>query len=425
MSKSFKRVLGLLVIVLLVFASLHTVAQDDVTLLVWDQHGGPADGAANTLYERFMEMHPHITIERDVFTGADLNTLVPTAMAGGTGPDLAYYDISEARSVFRAGLFQPLDSFADAYGWRERFFPAGLQWSIIDGLIAALGLEYEFVGVFVNDTLFEQEGLEVPTTLDETLAFCEAAAELGYVPFAHGQNPGWQAYFSFTMPLHNMVGVEFMENLLFNNEGSWTDDDIVRAVEIVTRDMRDAGCFLDDVNGLDWQGQQELFFSGEAMLFPTGTWVVGEILESTEGTFEVSMVPFPAIEEGGDRIYTTGMGSAYFMSAATEHAEEAAMLLDFLFSQEAGEVWIDVAGFIPPVPVDTSNLELQPLKAFVLETLELAGTGQGDTQLGYNVDLVAPAEFNTMMREGFQAVMAGDKAALEQLEDLQALWDAG
>ncbi len=416
--------LALLITLIFLMTTFGLIAQEPVTLVVWDQHGGPADEAANVIYQMFMDQNPGIVIEREVYAGNDLRTLAPTALASGSGPDVVYFDVSPARESFRSGLMLALDDYAEQFGWHDRFFPAGLQWTIIDEQIAALGLEYEFVGVFVNSDLMEEQGFEVPTTLEETLVFCQAASEAGFVPFAHGQNPGWQTYFSFTMPLHNVMGVERMTEMLFGDEADWTQPDVVRAVEIWDRDMRDAGCFLDDVNGLDWQGQQDLFYAGEALLFPTGTWVVGEILENMPGT-NVEMVPFMAVEEGGPRVYTTGMGSAFFISSATEHPDEAALFLDFLFSDEAALIWIEQAGFIPPISVDTSDLELESLKGFVLDTLQAAGMGESDIQLGYNVDLVAPQTFNEMMRDGFQAVMAGIKTPEEQLEDLQRLWDEG
>lgn len=419
-----KVALGVAVVALLSIVTAGPMAaQEAVTLLVWDQHGDAAATAVETIYNGFMEKYPHITIERELVPLEQLRATARTALASGTGPDVMYHDVTPGRELFRAGLLLPLDEYAEQYGWRDRFFPAGLQWTLVDDQISGLGLEYEFVGVFVNKTIFEEEGWEVPQTLDQLLAYCQDAKEKGYVPVAHGQNPGWQNYFSFTMPVHNVVGVEAMRQLLFEGEGRWDTPEMVRAVEVFDRDMRDAGCFVEDVNGLDWQGQQDLFFAGEAPLFPTGTWVVGEILNNMPD-YEVEMMPFPAIEEGGNRVYTAGMGSAYFISASTEHPDEAALFLDYIFSEEAVKIWIEDAGFIPPVQADTSGLDVPPLLQFVLETLQAAGKGEGDVQLGWNVDLLVPEEFDTMMRDGFQAVMADLKTPEEQLADLQAIWEA-
>ena len=46
-------------------------------------------------------------------------------------------------------------------------------------------------------------------------------------------------------------------------------------------------------------------------------------------------------------------------------------------------------------------------------------------QFGYNVDVLAPPEFNDMMQNGFQAILAGDKTPEQQAADLQAAWQEG
>ena len=46
-------------------------------------------------------------------------------------------------------------------------------------------------------------------------------------------------------------------------------------------------------------------------------------------------------------------------------------------------------------------------------------------QFGYNVDVLAPPEFNDAMQNGFQAILAGDKTPEQQAADLQAAWEEG
>ena len=172
-----------------------------------------------------------------------------------------------------------------------------------------------------------------PTFLKESVSLY---VDRLYDGTAHGQNPVWQTFFSFTMPLHNTVGVEWVEQRVFNNEGTWEDAGVVQALSTVYRDMRDANCFDPDLNGLDWDTQQSIFFSGEAPLFPTGTWIVGGILQNMPDA-NVTMMPFPQLVEDMPRVYTVGMGSAWFISDATEQADAAAKFLDFINSEVVGQ----------------------------------------------------------------------------------------
>ena len=74
-----------------------------------------------------------------------------------------------------------------------------------------------------------------------------------------------------------------------------------------------------------------------------------------------------------------------------------------------------------PVTIDTSTLEASPLLTTVIEVLNSAAAGE--IQLGYNIDVLVPPEFNDAMKTGFQAMLAGDKTAEEQAADMQAAWE--
>lgn len=398
---------------------------EKVTLLVWDQFGGAdVSPAVDQIYASFMEQHPNIEIQREIVPLEQLRATARTALAAGAGgPDVLYHDVTPTRELIDAGLILNLDEYAAEYGWKDRLYATGLSWTTIENKLWGLGLESEFVGVFYNETLFAQEGLEVPQTLEEVLEFCQIATERGYVPLAHSQNPGWQNYFSFTMPLHNTVGVETMRSLLFEHQGRWDSDEIIQGVKTFYEEMKAAGCFVEDLNALDFAGAIDLFTSGEAFMLPTGTWVVSGLLEFAKEN-EVKMMPWFDLPGDVGRIYTMGMGSAYYIAANSAHPDEAALFLDYLFSEEAVDMWVEQASKIPPVAANTDAMDLAPLQEFVVETLEVAGSGEGDLELGWNVDLIVPEEFNEMLRDGFQAVWAGTKSVEQQMADLQAIWES-
>jgi ABC-type glycerol-3-phosphate transport system substrate-binding protein len=111
------------------------------------------------------------------------------------------------------------------------------------------------------------------------------------------------------------------------------------------------------------------------------------------------------------------------MSKSTQHPDEAAMLLDHLFSDESVKTWLTVGRIIPPVVFDPAEAELTPLQSFAVETLQ--GVEQGTTDLGFYIDTAAPEAFNAMMQDGFQGVLAKTKTSEQQLADLQQAWDEG
>jgi ABC-type glycerol-3-phosphate transport system substrate-binding protein len=127
------------------------------------------------------------------------------------------------------------------------------------------------------------------------------------------------------------------------------------------------------------------------------------------------------VEGGQGRFWDSGLGSNWVVSSSSPHQAEAGQLLDFLVSEEAAKVWAEQGSTAVPVTLDTTGLEVSPLLATVLGVLNSAA--QGDIQLGYNIDVLAPPEFNEVMQSGFQAILAGDKTAEQQAADLQAAWE--
>lgn len=401
-------------------------AQDEpIELRVWDQFTSPTESEnAQALYAAFMEQNPNITITSETFQTQQMQEVANTAIASGTGPDVIFYDAGPgfAGVLAEAGLLMPLDDYAEQYGWKERVAAPAVEATTLDGVFYGMPLQTDLIGMYSNQTLLSEAGLEVPTTLDELVAFCGAATEAGYIPIAFADQPGWPAYHQFSMTSNQMIGPEAMRALLFENQGSWDTPEIVTAIEAFFVTLRDAGCFPEDPVAITYEDGNSLFYNGEALLHTTGSWLIGEIEEAMPD-FEIGFQPFPEISGGVGPVWISGVGSAWFITSASQNPDAAAAFIDFLFSQEAAETWIGGSRYFVPIDADLSNIELGPLNQMVIETLQNA-EAEG-VQFGYNVDVLAPPEFNDMMSSGFQAILVGDKTAEQQAADLQAAWVEG
>lgn len=405
--------------------SVTTAAQDKVELRVWDQFtdAGESD-IADAIYKGFTEQNPNVTITREAIDTDQMRQTVNTAIASGTGPDVIFYDAGPgyAGVLADAGLLQPLDEMATQYGWKERIVKSAQEGTTIDGKLYGLPLQVDLIGMYYNKTLLDKEGLQVPKTLDELITFCGQAKDKGYVPMAFSNNPGWQAFHQFSMTSNDMIGPAAMRQLLFDHTGSWNTPEMVTAIKSFFVDLQKAGCFSSDVNALTYDDGGDLFYSGQALLSSTGSWFVNNIEENMPDS-EVGFVPFPSITGAKGTYWVSGVGSAYYISAKSPHQKEAAQLLDYLFSPETAKRWIQEARFFVPMEIDTADLEVTPLFKTILDTLQSAAAGK--IELGYNVDVLAPPQFNDAMQNGFQAILSGDKTPEQEAADLQAAWEAG
>lgn len=401
-------------------------AQEPVELRVWDQFIVPEESAvADALYAAFMEANPNVTITREAIENDQLRDVLNTAISSGTGPDIFFYDSGPgyAGVLAEAGFLQSLDDYAAQFGWNERVSTPALEATTIDGVLYGMPLQTDLIGMYYNKTLLDQEGLTVPTTLDELVAFCGAAAEKGYVPIAFADNPGWQGFHQFSMTANQLLGPEAVRALLLENEGRWDTPEITKAIETYFVTLRDAGCLPEDSVAITYDDGNSLFFAGQALLHTTGSWLVGDI-ETNMPDQEIGFVPFPIIEEGKEPTWVSGVGSAYYINAGTQHPDEAAALIDFLFSPDAVTQWVSGARYFVPVDFDLSTVEIGPASAAIFEVLQNAGT-EGAPAFGYNIDVMAPPAFNEAMSNGFQAILTGGKTPEELAAELQAAWEEG
>src|SRR5215212_962705 len=255
-------------------------AQDKVELRVWDQFTDPTESDnAEKIYAAFMEKNPNITITREAIQSQQMQDVVNTAISSGTGPDLIFYGAGPgfAGVLADAGFLLPLDDYAAQYGWNERVAAPALEATSLNGKLYGMPLQTDLIGMYYNKTLLDQEGLEVPETLDDLVAFCGQATEKGYIPIAFGDNEGWEAFHQFSMTSNQMIGPEAMRALLFENQGRWETPEIVTAIDAYFVTLRDAGCFPDDANAITYEDGNSFFYNGEALLHTTGSWLAGEI----------------------------------------------------------------------------------------------------------------------------------------------------
>jgi hypothetical protein len=126
------------------------------------------------------------------------------------------------------------------------------------------------------------------------------------------------------MALSSDVGSDGMEALI-NGEESWESPEVVSALEFWAN-ANDAGFLPRSPTSVDYDNSAALFYSGDAAMIPTGSWLVGEIDDNVN--FDVGYIPFPAPDGPGN--LHRRLGSGPYISAGTDKTEAAVEFLDFL-----------------------------------------------------------------------------------------------
>jgi raffinose/stachyose/melibiose transport system substrate-binding protein len=341
----------------------------------------------------------------------NMRTILQTQLRSGEGPDVFNWGSgpSFGGALAEAGLLYDMTDAYEEYDWEVYDFAK--ERVTIDDKIFGVPGEMETIGLFYNKDVFDELGLEQPASLDDLRTASAAIADSGTVPMAVGDKEGWEGGHLVSMALASDIGSEEMETLI-SGEASWDSPEVVDAFAL-WQEFDEEGFLPRSPTSVDYDTSTSMFFSGEAAMIPTGSWLVGEIDDAAD--FEVGYIPFPGPD--GEGIFTGGLGSGPFISAGTSKTDSALEFVDFLASSEHGEWTVENLHTIPPIPIDTEGLDISPLNAQVLEDTATLGES-GD--FGYNIDVMVSDAINKAMYDGFQGVLTGQNTPAEAAAGMAA-----
>src|ERR671917_804185 len=361
---------------------------------------------------RFEEQHPKYTLEREAIDPNEMSNAIPSRLRSDESPDVFSFDTGPGFGgvLADAGLLYPLQEAYKQRGWG--IYEWAKQRATYNGTLYGVPDQVEEIIVYYTKDLVP----EVPKTVAELRQIADELKGREIIPFAFGDQEEWPAGHMFSFGVSNVLGREGLDNILYG-DGRWDTPEVVTAIDVIFRDFVERGYYPEGVNAITYDDANALFYSGQAAMVPTGTWLVSTIVESVQD-FEVGIFPFPSID-GSSISPPAGVGSGLFVAKNAKNPEGAIAFLDYLQQEETARQEAERLNIIPAHPIDTGGLEVSGLFKQVLEDLSAQGQAQS---FGYNIDVLTPQNFNDVMFTGFQEVLNGSRSAQEQATALQEAW---
>src|SRR5918998_2764170 len=336
--------------------------------------------------DRFEEQHPKYTLEREVTHAGEASTVIntneemQTTLQSEDPPDVVSYDTGPGFGgvLAEAGLLLPLEDAYRQRGWD--IYEWAKQRATYNGTLYGVPDQVEEIVLFYNKNLVA----EVPKTIDELRHIADGLKGRGIIPFAFGNQEQWPAGHVFSIGVSNVLGREGLDDILYA-DGRWDTAEVEEAIYLFFRDFVERGYYPEGLSTLTYDGANALFYSGEAAMNPTGTWLVSEIVQTVQD-FEVGFFPFPSIEGSGISP-PAGLGSGLFVAKEAENPEGAIKFIDYLQQEDTARLIIEKLNTIPAHPVDTKGLDVPELFKQVLGNLSESPQAES---FGYNIDVLAP-----------------------------------
>ena len=361
---------------------------------------------------RFEEQHPQYTLEREAIKSDEIRKVIQSRLRSDEPPDVFTYDTGPGFGgvLAEAGLLLPLEDAYQQRGWG--IYEWAKQRATYNGTVYGVPDQVEEIIVYYNKDLMP----EVPKTVDELRQIANELKGQGIIPFAFGNQEQWPAGHLFSIGVSNVLGREGLDDILYAN-GRWDIPEVEEAINLLFREFVESGYYPDGLSSLSSDGANALFYTGEAAMNPTGTWLVPEIVQTVQD-FEVGFFPFPSIEGSGISP-PAGLGSGLFVAKKASTPQGAIGFIDYLLEESTSRLAIETLNVIPAQPVNPQGLEVPELFKEVLEDLSTTPEAQS---FGYNIDVLAPQSFNEVMFNGFQEVLKGTRSTVEQAAALQNAW---
>ncbi len=284
----------------------------------------------DALLDEFEAENEGITVTVDVVPYQAILESLPVQLASGEGPDLA-------RVTDLGGLAQymlDISEYVDAAYWEENYGPT-LAWTRVNGPddmgIYALSDALTATGPYVNATLFEQAGVEMPgagATYEDWANAAKQVAEATGVDFPMAVDRSGHRYVG---PAISYGAKLFDENgdpiVVDDGFKAWTDQFVA---------WNQDGTMAEDVwagaGGATYQDAAAEFINGGLVYYLSGSWQIGRMGRDIGDAFDWQAVP-PACGPTG---VCTGIpgGAAIVGLKVTEHPEAVAKVMDFLAQED-------------------------------------------------------------------------------------------
>ena len=378
---------------------------DDDTIL-------PYDYAVECLKEDM----PWVTLELEAMP-ADDSVKLKSMVATGDLPDIFSLQGSDLiDSMIQAGAVADLTEDIEANGFFGKVLPAAYSKLYhTDGKIYTLPYtSTEVALLFVNKTIFEENNVAIPTTIDEWVAAAETLSANGVTVLPIFGKEQWICNTFYDA----LVTRYIPEGLTGLQEGTTSirDEGYLKAAQDLKR-LADAGAFPAGVTTLNYEQATNMWYNNEAAMFFNGQW---EITASDAYLGEsADWIPIPAATE--EDIETsqyafvggTGTAAGLGVSAWSENYDVAVEVACYLAEKYAEYNFTQRGAATVAVQCD-KPVEVEPPAMMsklgewmpkITSTTVLAGSGGN-------------MELYTVLGEGTQSLLAGVMTPEEFIESI-------
>ena len=304
------------------------------------QYKPEAVKAFEKLEEKFNATHDdiHLTIE----SPNDAMTVLKTRFIRednpdiiGIGGDVNFSNFIDSDMLMDISDYQGLDSIKDAYKEIDK----ALEFVPEDG-VYAVPYVANAAGILYNRELFKEHGWQIPTTWDEFMSLCQEIQDAGIQPLYFGFKDTWTCLAPW-----NALAVGLTDSDTCNqvNMGNTTFEEAYSPVADKIRTLLDYA--EDNPYAYSYNDACTAFARGESAMYTIGSYAIPQI-KSVNPDMNIGSFTFPANDNEADNVLNSGIDLQFSVMKACKNKEAAYEVLEYLYSDETIQTYLDDQGGI-------------------------------------------------------------------------------
>jgi len=334
-------------------------SDEPVTLRImhWSTSQGEDSAWWREILDGFTAIHPNVTFENNYVAYPQYQPALEALAASNSLPDVFYGSVKTAE-LGRVGLTINYKDVLPAEFF-EQFYPSPLQqFTFDDGKVYGLPWTAQTFGLFANNKLMQDLGLEAPETWDDLIAMAPKMREAGLTPISFG-NQAKNVCPDFFLPLITQYGGDVYALDDLTQEGlTWNSEPVINALKLLKR-LVDAQVFPEGINGITQDQGVQIWYQGKAVMLFSGSWQPPTIAEEapTDLAANYSLVKNPALKPGDRHWTANGSGEPWVISANSPNKDLAIEFVKYLFSPEVYNKATKDAQHLPSMPSALSQID--------------------------------------------------------------------
>lgn len=283
--------------------------------------------ALNYLIEKYNESQSDVKVTAKYVPFADFKKQLSIGATADELPDIVIIDSPDHASYATMGIFADLTGRFDT----STYYDGPVASCTIDGKLYGIPADVNCLGLYYNEDMLKEAGVEVPTTWDELKAAAVALTKDNVTGLAFCSLPNEEGTFNFAPWLWSTGATSYD----INNENG------IRALTFA-KELVESGAMSKEC--INWtQGDvMNQFISGNVAMMINGPWQIPTMrAEAPDLNWDVTLIP-------KDSQYASVIGGENFAVIAGGNEDEALAFLEYLTQKEQIEYLMVAMGNIAP-----------------------------------------------------------------------------